>query len=176
MLLWAVIVLIGAAALGGIVFLFVRWLMGRQRRVRLPDEMLDEMSRYAEQFQSIVGDMNRLFTNIEDHSRRKWRRRYLEIIANLREMNRLLRQLHNFLESEAAAAEAREFRPAARVGDEVADTTPPDAGARGPLSEFSSPAERRKFHRMSAITGEEIADVNLDDLLGRFNSEAGPGK
>jgi len=148
--LWIGIALAGAAALGAIVFVFIRWLMGKQRRVSLPDEMLDEMTRYAERFQSIVDDMNQLFTNIEDHSRREWRRKNVEIIANLREMNRLLQQLHTFFEAEAAAP------------------LPPSTG---PITDFSGPGERRKFRRMPAISGDEIESTDLDDLLDRFDED-----
>ena len=175
--LWIGIALAGAAALGAIVFVFIRWLMGKQRRVSLPDEMLDEMTRYAERFQSIVDDMNQLFTNIEDHSRREWRRKNVEIIANLREMNRLLQQLHTFFEAEAEAVASREGRrrepaagdrePRAHAAEEAAPLPP----STGPITDFSGPGERRKFRRMPAISGDEIESTDLDDLLDRFDED-----
>ena len=181
MLYEIVIISSGIAFLAAMLGFFVRWLIVRRRRVKLPNRIIEEMNLYSVELRRIIRDMDRLFRNIEDHGRRRWRRKNLEIVHHLRQVNRLLQKLHGYLTEEAQLLEGegpdgeiscenltqrlKRERPVRRRGE---------LGQRKPkivrATDFSSREEMEKFRGMPDIAERETKDVDWDELERRLSS------
>jgi hypothetical protein len=134
-----------------------RWILSRRRRVRLPEEFLLEMSRFAHRFERSAEQMQRLSKLMENPTRLSWKARNTEILKTLRQMNRLLQQLNDFFEEKIQDYETPLHVPPA------APTEPPKT-----VDDFSRPEEKEKFSRMKRLTESEIASTNWDALLNKL--------
>ena len=127
-----------------------RWLLSRRRRVRLPEEFLVEMTRFAMRFKRSAEQMSRLSKLMENPTRLAWKARNAEILKALRQMNKLLQQLNDFFELKIQDYES-----------------PPSA-----VDDFSHPGEKNKFSRMQRITDKEIASTNWEHLFDRLSEHS----
>lgn len=141
----AVGIIVGLAAINT-----VHWLHRRRRRFRLPEEMLVEMSRFAERFQRAAEQMTALSHLMEDRTRQRWKSKNVEILKVLRQMNQLLEHFNDFFEEKIQNYERR-----------------PGEGPLPP-NDFVGPEEERRFRSMKEITSEEIARADWDALLKRL--------
>ena len=139
--------------LGFAVINAARWLLGRRRRVRLPEEFLVEISLFARRFERSAEQMRRLSTLMENPERIAWKVRNAEILRSLRQMNRLLQRLNDFFE-----VKVQEYEHPLSVERELPSN----------IDDFSRPEEKEKFRRMSSISRNEIASADWDELLNKL--------
>jgi hypothetical protein len=143
--------------LGFAVINTIHWVMSRRRHVRLPEEFLLEMSRFARRFERSAEQMHRLSELMENPARLSWKARNAEILRTLRQMNRLLQHLNDFFEEKI---QDYEVPPARRSETPVQSPQP--------VGDFSHPEEEEKFKRMSRLTDREIAAADWDSLLDKL--------
>ena len=109
---------------------FVRWFFIRPRRMKLPEGSIEELTRFAAEFRRAADYMSELSKTLELRSLLEWQRKNEEILKTLRQMNKLLVELNEFFEIEAA-----QLTPD--------DTDEDTAVASGMGSALSSPSERQ---------------------------------
>ena len=117
-------VIVGIAiVVAAVVVSFVRWFFIRPRRMKLPEGSIEELNRFAREFRRAAHYMNELSKTLELRSLLEWQRKNEEILKTLHQMNRLLKELNEFFEIEAAElgrtdgdeeAQAPEGAPSAR--------------------------------------------------------------
>lgn len=81
---------------------FVRWFFIRPRRMKLPEGSIEELTRFAAEFRRAADYMSELSKTLELRSLLEWQRKNEEILKTLRQMNKLLVELNEFFEIEAA--------------------------------------------------------------------------
>jgi hypothetical protein len=136
-------------ALGILGLTVVRWLLLSPPGRRETDNLVDELNRFSQQMRQFAGRLSDLSRVMEGRGG-NLRARNIELMENLTEMNRLLRQLNQFF-SESRVEESAE--------DEFQ------------ASDFTSEDEEEKFDRLGEIRDEDIRNVNWDELLDRLRRE-----
>ena len=144
--------------LGFAVINTIRWVVSHRRRVRLPEEFLLEMSRFARRFERSADQMRRLSKLMENPTRLSWKARNAEILRTLRQMNRLLQRLNDFFEEKL-----QDYEVSPRV--QAQESGEPAQG----VNDFSRPEEKEKFSRMRRLTEGEIAATDWDALLNKLS-------
>jgi len=94
-------IIIGILA-AAVVVSFIRWFFIRPRRMKLPEGSLEELTRFAQEFRRAADYMSELSKTLELSSLLQWQRKNEQILKTLRQMNKLLQELNEFFELEAA--------------------------------------------------------------------------
>ncbi len=116
---------------------------------READNVVEELNRFGQQMRQFTGHLAELTRTMETRKRTP-RTHNIELMENLTEMNRLLRQLNQFF------CESRTDEP----GEDAFWA-----------SDFTSEHEEEKFEQLGEIRAEDIENVNWDELLDRLRRE-----
>jgi len=139
-------IIVGIVAAG-----LIRRFIWRPRRVNLPPSMVEELNRFAVEFQKAADSMAAIAKKFDEGSRRQWKKKNDMILKNLQRMNRLLRRLNQFFEERADRIdEVRQAQKDASKGD------------------FESEEEAEKFKKMGVIREEEIKKIDWEEMFRRF--------
>jgi len=139
-------IIVGIVAAG-----LIRRFIWRPRRVNLPPSMVEELNRFAVEFQKAADSMAAIAKKFDEGSRRQWKKKNDMILKNLQRMNRLLRRLNQFFEERADRIdEVRQAQKNASKGD------------------FESEEEAEKFKKMGVIREEEIKKIDWEEMFRRF--------
>lgn len=143
---------IGFSIIGGIVAVgLIRRFIWKPHRVNLPASMVEELNRFALEFQKAADSMAAIAKKFDEGSRRQWKKKNDMILKNLQRMNRLLRQLNQFFEERVdKIEEVRQAQKAALDGD------------------FESEEEAKKFKKMGSIREEEIKKIDWEEMFRKF--------
>lgn len=165
--IWIATIIVASALTVALTVMFVRWFMGKQRRRRVPSGLIEEMNNYSDRFQQIVADMKWMSRHTEAR-----RLRHHRIMENLREMNRLLQNLHDVFSEEVDPREPERLHPyRSDLSDELVmpESTPriDDLLADDTVEIGDEPCaddNLQKFRKLPEITEDEIKSLNWDDL------------
>jgi len=139
-------IIVGIVAAG-----LIRRFIWRPRRVNLPPSMVEELNRFAVEFQKAADSMAAIAKKFDEGSKRQWKKKNDMILKNLQRMNRLLRRLNQFFEERADRIdEVRQAQKDASKGD------------------FESEEEAEKFKKMGVIREEEIKKIDWEEMFRRF--------
>ncbi len=128
----------------------VRWLVLRRIRRQLAAGLIEEMNAFNGQIRRLNERLAELTRSIETRAQAGATPNQVELGATLQEMNRLLREIHEFfVREEAAALEG---------------------------SDFLTSEEAERFYRMREISSEELKRTNWDDILEKLREEENKGR
>ena len=119
----------------------VRWLVLRRRR-ELAAGLIEEMNAFNGQIRRLNERLGELTKSIESRAQAGATPNQVELAETLSEMNRILREIHEFF----ARQEAAEIEG----------------------SDFLTPAEAERFRRMREITSDELSRANWDELMDKL--------
>jgi len=131
--------------LAGIAFL--RWFRRKPKRARVPVELLEEMTRFAEEMRYLEENLDAVAQEFQVPGRRVWRRTSLRMVRLLRSVNDLLEHLNLMFEEEDVLRIVRRHRK-------------PEEG--------EMPEEHVRFEGMRQITDDEIHDIDWDEFDKRI--------
>jgi hypothetical protein len=133
-------IFVGVAGIAG-----VRWLVLRRIQRHLAAGLIEELNSFNGQIRRMNERLGELAKSIESRTQKGETPRQAELGETLSEMNRLLREIHEFFSREEAAA------------------------LEG--SDFLTPEEADRFRRMKEISSEELSKANWDDLLDKLRED-----
>ncbi len=143
---------IGFSIVAGIVAAgLIRRFIWKPRRVNLPASMVEELNRFASEFQKAADSMAAIAKKFDEGGRRQWKKKNDMILRNLQRMNRLLRQLNRFFEERA---------------DKIEE--PQQAQKAALKSDFESEEEAQKFRKMGSIREEEVKKIDWEEMFRKF--------
>lgn len=123
----------------------VRWLVLRRIRRQLAAGLIEELNAFNGQIRRLNERLGELTRSIETRSHSGVTPNQVELGATLEEMNRLLREIHDvFAREEAEALEG---------------------------SDFLTPEEAERFHRMREISSDELKRANWDDIMEKLRED-----
>ena len=123
----------------------VRWLVLRRIRRELAAGLIEEMNSFNGQIRRLNERLGELTRSMESRAQAGATPNQAELGATLEEMNRLLREINEFFQREDAAA------------------------LEG--SDFLTPEEAERFHRMRQISADELKRANWDDILDKLRED-----
>jgi len=136
---------------------FTRWFFMRPKTARLPQDLIDQVNRYEEEFQRFNANVVELHNLLKGQARQQWQSRNSEILRTLRKINRLLQRLNDFYEELTLS----HYRAGLRKKLS-------EMGVDGSISAFMSSDEKERIMKLGKLSEEEIKNADWDELLKRL--------
>ena len=126
---------------------FFRWFRRKPKRVSVPVELLEEMTRFAEEMRYLEENLDAVAQEFQVPGRRVWHRTSLRMVRLLRSVNDLLEHLNLMFEEEDVLRIVRRHRK--------------------PKEDVVMEGHAR-FDGMRKITEDEIRDIDWDEFDRRI--------
>jgi len=149
-------IILGILSLGALAF-FLRWFLTRPKTAQLPQELINQLNIYEEEFQRFNANVVELDSLLKGEARHEWQSRNSKILKTLRKISRLLQKLNDFYEE----LTLNQYREGLRR--KLNRIVVPDK-----VSDFMNSEEKERFKKLGEMTDAELENVNWDDILKRL--------